>query len=112
MQILFNVEKARKLILEHGFVYTLRPRRRKREGTDMLSYSGLGKKGMVDVKYVGSFGDGEQFCEELLELCVPYSGFETLEDWLAAAGDSRYLYRVTLLSVAWARVEDFSRGKA
>ncbi len=78
----------------------------------MLSYSGLGKKGMVDVEYIGHFGDEGEFDEDDLALCVRSSGFESLSDWLAAAGDSRYLYRVKLLSVTHARIEDFSRGKA
>jgi hypothetical protein len=118
MPIWFNVEKARNFLLEHGLVYTLRPHRRKREGTDMLCFNGFGKKGIVDVTYVGSFGDEGQFDEELLDDVVPYSGFDTLKDWLDAAftlsGTSgcHYLYRVKLLSVAWARVEDFPQGKA
>lgn len=91
MVIWFNVEKARKFLLENGIVYTLRPKLR-REGKEPLFYGGFGKKGEVLVDFVGEVLDDAD-----LKGYVDKSGFETIEEWRAKASESRYLYRVLLL---------------
>jgi len=53
MVMWFNVEEARKYLLNEGRVFTLRPKRRKREECkEVLSYGGFGKKGMIYVSFV------------------------------------------------------------
>jgi hypothetical protein len=93
MVIWFNNEKARKYLLENGDVYTLRPKKR-REGLDVLSYTNFGKKGIVEIKFLGKI---EDYCE--LQDFVEFSGFESIKEWKRAAGDSRFLYYVKLVEV-------------
>lgn len=97
MVIWFNVEKAREFLLKNGFVFTLRPKRR-REGREMLSYGGFGKKGMVNVKFVDWF-IGEDRLEENLEQYVEFTGFDNVKEWLEEAKDSRILYKVSLIEL-------------
>lgn len=93
MVMWFNVKEAREFLLKEKFVYTLRPKKR-REGRDMLSWEGFGKKGIGMVKFVKEIvDDGE------LEKFVKWSGFESVRAWREKAGDSKFLYRVDLLSL-------------
>lgn len=94
MVIWFNVDEARKYLLETGFVYTLRPKKR-REGIEVLSYDGFGKKGMVTVKLIKEIKDIKE-----LSGYVDQSGFKTVEEWLKEADKSRFLYEVRVL---WAK---------
>jgi len=89
----FNVKQARKYLLEEGRVFTLRPKRRKREECrEVLMYNGFGKKGDLYVSFVKEIeGDGE------LREFVDDSGFDSVEEWRAAAKESQYLYYVMLL---------------
>jgi len=93
MVLWMNVEEARRFLLENGFVYTLRPKKR-REGRDMLSYEGFGKKGMVMVKLVMEVENDTD-----LKAFVDKSGFRSVEEWRGKAKDSKILYRVDLLKV-------------
>jgi reverse gyrase len=86
--IWFNVEKARNYLLRNGYVYTLRPKKR-REGIEVLSYEGFGKKGVVYVSFVKEIESDEELKEFVSE-----SGFETVEEWRKEAGESRFLYYV------------------
>jgi len=92
MTIWFNVKEAREQLLRRGLVYTLRPKRR-REGREVLCYDGLGKKGVVYVEFVKEIDDDGE-----LEEYVDFSGFKSVKEWRAKAKNSRYLYKVTLLS--------------
>lgn len=92
MVISFMVEKARKHLEDYGFVYTLRPKKRKRTGKDWYNHFRTDtKKGTVFITYMG-IGKGE-----FLEYIWNLSGFNSLEEWLNAANGSKYLYRVELL---------------
>lgn len=93
MVIWFNVKEAREYLLSVGRVYTLRPKRRKREECrEMLSYDGFGKKGVVYVSFVKEIEDDRE-----LEMFVKDSGFKSVEEWRKKAKDSRFLYYVMLL---------------
>ena len=91
MVMWFNVEEARNFLLKNLSVYTLRPKTR-REGKEVLSYGGFGKKGVVYVVFVKEINDDSE-----LEEFVTESGFNSVEEWLEKAGESRYLYYVMLL---------------
>lgn len=96
MVIWFNVKEAREYLLSVGRVYTLRPKRRKREECkEVLSYDGFGKKGMVWVSFVKEIEDDRE-----LEEFVEDSGFRSVEEWRKEAKDSRFLYYVMLLNSA------------
>jgi hypothetical protein len=91
MVILFNVEKARDFLLKNGYVYTLRPKKR-REGIEVLSYEGFGKKGVVNVSFVKEVKDDKELYKFVNE-----SGFYSIQEWRKEAGDSRFLYFVIVL---------------
>jgi hypothetical protein len=91
MVIWFNVKKARDFLLKNGYVYTLRPRKR-REGKDVLMYGGFGKKGYVNVKFVKEILDWDELNRYVYE-----SGFRNVDEWVREAKGSRFLYLVTLL---------------
>jgi hypothetical protein len=93
MVIWFNNDKARGFLLKQGFVYTLRPKKR-REGVEPLFWQKFKKRGTVKVRYIGEIG----LADTLLQY-VPYSGFGTLDEWLKEAKGSRHLYRVDLISL-------------
>ena len=93
MAIWVNVKEARHHLLEKGFVYTLRPKLR-REGRDMLCWNGFGKKGMGAIKLVKEIED----TDELKEF-VKKSGFNSIADWLEKAKESRFLFRLELISL-------------
>ncbi len=92
MVIWFNVKEAREFLLKNGYVYTLRPKKRKREGREVLMYGSFGKKGLVSVSFINEITDDDQ-----LEQFVSCSGFNSVKEWTSAAGQSRFLYRVDLL---------------
>lgn len=93
----FNVPEARTHLLERGFVYTLRPKLRynhKKVGTDTLMYDGFGDRGTVEyslAKFIVKDTELEQY--------VPWSGFDSLEEWLAKAKESRFLYLVQIVNL-------------
>jgi len=91
MVIWFNVKKARDFLLKNGYVYTLRPKKR-REGIDILSYGGFGKKGVVYVIFVKEIKNDVELRE-----FVKDSGFESVQEWRKEAGESRFLYYVFTL---------------
>jgi hypothetical protein len=91
MVISFMVEEARNHLNKHGFVYTLRPYKRKRTGRDWCNYFRCDtKKADVMIGFLGEFSGREQ---ELLQY-THFSGFNSLSEWLDKAKNSRYLYRV------------------
>ena len=90
MVIWFNVKKAREFLLKNGYVYTLRPKKR-REGREPLFYGGFGKKAMAYVIFIGKIENDKE-----LEEYVKDSGFETVEEWRREAKDSKYLYKIVL----------------
>lgn len=93
MAIWFNVKEARDFLLSEEFVYTMRPKRR-REGRDMLCWNSFGKRGMVLVKFVKEIENDNE-----LEEFVKWTGFKNVKEWRKVAGESRFLYRVEILSV-------------
>ena len=93
MVISFSVEEARNHLEKYGFVYTLRPKMRKRCGDTWYNYFRTDtKKGDVSIGYVGDFSNTEWRLKSYLD----NSGFESVEDWLKTAKGSRYLYSVQL----------------
>jgi len=92
--IFFNMEKARRFLIKHGYVYTLRPRLR--EGVEAAVYGSWYKytkiARVVSVRFVKVIKDKS----ELLEY-VGKSGFETVDEWWEAAEGSRFLYYVEVL---------------
>jgi hypothetical protein len=92
MVMWFNVPEAREYLLQYGEVYTLRPKKR-REGKEVLSYGGFGKKGEVNVKFVKEILDWNE-----LNRYVDKSGFRTVDEWVRKAKGNRFLYHVVLLS--------------
>lgn len=99
MVMWFNVKEARERLLTKGFVYTMRPKKR-RDGHDILMYNGFGKKGDIYIDFMGEFPN---FAD--LEPALEFSGFLTLDDWHKAAGDSHFLYRVELQSLSGKPIE-------
>lgn len=93
MVISFMVDKARKHLEEHGFVYTLRPQFRKTGKNCYNHFRGDTEKGDVYIELVGNYKGKEG----LLNGFVYGSGFNTLKEWLEKAKKSRYLYDVKLL---------------
>lgn len=93
MVIWFNVKEAREFLLKNGYVYTLRPKKRKRVGREVLMYGSFGKKGMVMVGFIKKITRNRE-----LEEYVKCSGFRSVIEWRSVAGESRFLYRVDLLT--------------
>lgn len=92
MVIFFNMKEAREFLLEHGFVYTLRDhiitgRHQARHGS-FYKFENLGR---VNVTFHGLVTKGS------LHSCWSESGFDSIEDWLIKAGNSRFLHRVELV---------------
>ena len=93
MVMIFDNKKARKFLVEHGYVYTLRRVRRKREGKDWCNYFRTDtKKHNIFVVYEGYIDTNEW-----LSLYVGESGFDSVEEWRKAAKDSRFLYFVSII---------------
>ena len=91
MVMWFNVKEAREQLLKDGVVYTLRPKKR-REGHEVLMYNGFGKKGDIEVLFIGKIDTDTDLEGIFLEM----SGFTSVEAWRKAAGESSFLYRVEL----------------
>ena len=70
--IYFNVEKARKHLLERGYVYTLRKKKR-REGWGYAKH-GRNFLGKVIIERVADGREAEKYWRE--------SGFDSLEEWI------------------------------
>ena len=102
MVMWFNVKEAREQLLKDQVVYSLRPKRRKREGHEILMFNGFGKKGDLNVEFLMEVEKDS----DIPEICVEMSGFSSMEDWRKAAKDGRFLYRVELLSLADKQTED------
>lgn len=94
MGIWFNNEKARKFLLEHGCIYTLRPYLR-RQGSKKLYWNKKEDKGIVNVVLVKNI---EENSDNLI-LYLRESGFETIKEWLEEANNSKYLYFVRLIKL-------------
>jgi len=97
MVLWMNVKEAREHLLKHDCVFSLRPKRRKRENcVEPLMYDGFGKKGEVWVGYCGEIPRWNNHW--LLNFFVGQSGFKTSKEWLEKAKDSRYLYFIGLIN--------------
>jgi len=93
MVISFMVEEARNYLEENGFVYTLRPKERKKLGKDWYNHFRTDiKRGDINIEYLGDFTDKD---DELLSW-VAGSGFNDLKSWLEKAKNSRHLYRIEI----------------
>ena len=96
------VKEARDQLENKGFVYTLRPQFRN-TGKNWYNYSRGGtKKGDVHIEFIGYYGHAQFLAgfrdrKEYLEEFVKDSGFNSLEEWLKKAKNSRYLYKVKLI---------------
>ena len=89
---MFAVKESRVYLESNGFVYTLRPYKRKTGHTWYNYFPNDIRRGDVLVKFVGDF----YFYEEKLEQYVKDSGFNSLEEWLKKAKHSRYLFKVVI----------------
>ena len=76
--VLFNSEKARKYLLEKGFVYTVR-KTIKKNGY-YSAYQTSGEKRFLEVVYLEYVG--LIYKPEDLERFVEHSGFDSVEEWL------------------------------
>lgn len=94
--IFFNVKQARDFLLSHGLVYTLRRRRRRDREVTRAVYGSLYNHavlGKVEILWIMTIEDPTS-----LYPFLPYSGFQTIEEWLAhASKDAHELYRVDLI---------------
>lgn len=93
--IFFNVKEARTQLLRDGVVYTLRPKLR-RSGRDLAVYGSYFKNERLGSVMV-SFKRKIESPDELTEY-LPWSGFAKMEDWLAKAKGSVFLYEVRILA--------------
>ena len=94
MPISFGYIEPRNRLKINGFVYSLRPFKRKRLGFNWYNYYRNGEKqGNVSISFIGDFLDKDQELEEY----VKDSGFNSLDEWLKKAKKGRYLYKVILL---------------
>lgn len=103
MVIWMNNLKARKHLLEHGKVYSIRPRRRRMTWTphgEPLMWKRRGKRGMARVDYLHLI----EYPEEL-EIWVDESGFDSVEEWISNLNKEItpespvWLYVILLLSL-------------
>ena len=93
--IFFNVPEARDYLLKHGYAYTLRPKMR-RTGKDLAVYGSYYKHetiGPVRVDFIKEIKEDTELGKYVQE-----SGFLNVQDWLAAAEGSRFLFKVTIIS--------------
>ena len=82
MVISFSLEKPRKQLLEKGYVYTVRKKRRKRTGRTWWNKGRLQpKEGDVDVSEMGEVQRYD------LKGYVEGSGFNTMKEWCEAIAD-------------------------
>jgi len=97
MVIWFNNDKARKCLLKRGYVYTLRHLRQGGaiEKREVLMWEKFGSRGTVYVRLWETIDKIEN-----LRKYVSESGFDSVEEWLKAAGnDARELYRVDVIEL-------------
>lgn len=99
MVLWMNNEKARKFLLEKGFVFTRRPKRRHRENcTEPLFYNEFKKKGKVYIRFISGSGPEGQIIDRIrMEGYLSRSGFESMEAWDEASHNSPFVYLVDLL---------------
>lgn len=93
--ILFKSEKALSFLTEHGFVYTLRARKRK------TGRSVVGQQKGKPLFPVYIYFVKEIPLDEALEPYVPYSGFDSVSEWLSefrrlnrSSNSTAFLYKV------------------
>jgi len=92
MVMSFMVKEARDQLEITGMVYTLRPQIR-RSGEDWYNHRrGDRKKGDIFIEFQMEITNDNQ-----LQWALPFSGFNTVEEWRKKAKKSRYLYKVNLL---------------
>jgi len=85
--IIFQNEKARKHLLERGFVYTARTRARASTVLEDWMTDKRGGKKIANVliePIVVCALPAHGFPTELLELYVKHSGFDTVDEWVEA----------------------------
>jgi len=88
-----NVKEAREHLLKHGYVFSLRPKRRKRENCiEPLMYKEFGKKGTVYVGFMGEIKDNSE-----VYMVSIGSGFKSGDEWLREANGSKFLYAIRLI---------------
>ena len=92
MVIMFAVKESRTYLEANGFVYTLRPYKRKTGHTWYNYFPNDIERGDVLIIFIGDFS----LKEKKLEPYVKESGFESLEKWLIKAKNARYLYMVVI----------------
>lgn len=86
-----NVKKARNHLLTNGFVYSIRPKKR-RVGKEPLFWEKFEKRGEVDVMFVGEVCTEEHLKEFSIHSGVPWN------EWLAHWKKGNiYLYRIDLI---------------
>ena len=93
MVMIFKSEKARRFLLENGVVFSFRSKRRKKLGRDWITDRRGGHK--IADALVEEEG---KFKLQDLGLYVEYSGFSTLEEWIA---EIRRLNRGKLPAEGW-----------
>ncbi len=82
--IYFNSEKARKFLLEHGLVFTLRSCYNKSAEYSPVVFTENGKPkciGMANIFFQRVINEDK----DLLEFVVAHSGFKTKEEWFKEA---------------------------
>lgn len=101
MVMQFSDEKVRRHLMEKGFVYTFRIRKRKRVGKNWAS-EGRGKPKFADI-YITFVKPAVLLSD--LNPYVENSGFNSIGEWIGAVtrvnpvfSDKGYLYLVTLLN--------------
>ena len=92
--ISFSIQEARNHLEKKGFVYTLRPFKRKRIGKDWYNM----RRGGIKIKdvWIDYYGTIKKIGSDM-QIYAKYSGFPSLEEWKRRAGSSKYLYKVTIL---------------
>ena len=94
MVMSFEIDEALKQLERYLEVYTLRPRRRKKEGKDWYNLKRCGKKEAdIWVEFVKEIEDDSELWQYLSG-----SGFADVALWKLAAKDSKFLYHVTILN--------------
>ena len=98
MVLWMNNDIARAHLLEKGFVYSRRPKRRHRENCyEPLFYKEFAKKGTVWVEFIpGSGLNGEIIDSERMGFYLNRSGFYSMKDWDEAAKDSKFMYFIEM----------------
>ena len=94
MVIFFNNPKARNYLLQHRKVYTLRPHKRKRTGSEIAvvgSYTNWRPLAKVEVRFIKEIRSPEE-----LKHYVDETGFLNAYEWWREANYSRFLYLVVV----------------